>query len=385
MTAAPQSHRRKRCAGPPARLALAVALGLLAAPSAARAAPRPQDPFGSQSVPLEPTAPPPGEVEAQRALERGLAFLARQQESQPDGSLPGAGGEKHLPVPTTAIAALAFMATGSSPGRGPYGAHVERAIDYLTQRADLTPGSKTFGYIASEGDELSRMHGHGFATLALTQAYAMSPKTTRGQRVRQVIEAAVDLIERTQGLEGGWFYQPAASAQHENSVTVGLVQALRAAHDAGFEVDLGVVARAVDYVRRCQTPEGSFRYALDMDKTTIALTAAGISTLNFLGEYDGPEVARGMDVLARHIVAGHDPRRPVNFEYYERLYLALALWQHSDTRPFETWTRSERQHVLERQREDGGWYDKQFGACYATGMNCLFLALPQRLLPTFQR
>jgi hypothetical protein len=146
-----------------------------------------------------------------------------------------------------------------------------------------------------------------------------------------------------------------------------------------------VIARAVDYVRRCQTPEGSFRYALDLDKTTIALTAAGISTLNFLGEYDGPEVARGMDVLARHVVAGHDPRRPVNFPYYERLYLALALWQHSDSRPFETWMKGERQRVLESQREDGAWHYQQFGACYATGMNCLFLALPQRLLPTFQR
>ena len=60
--------------------------------------------------------------------------------------------------------------------------------------------------------------------------------------------AAVARIEGSQGDEGGWNYEPYRSLQHEGSVTVALVQALRAAKDAGVRVDPDVVARAVQYV-----------------------------------------------------------------------------------------------------------------------------------------
>jgi hypothetical protein len=321
------------------------------------------------------------------ALERGLAFLSAQQALQQDGSLPRAGGKRHVPVPTTALAALAFMACGSSPERGPYGHEVSMAVDYLALRADLSPGSKAHGFISFEGDELSRMHGHGFATLALTQAYAVSPRTTRGRRLETVLRAAIDRIEASQGLEGGWFYDATVSTEHENSVTVCLVQALRAARDLGFQIDTAVIEQAVDYIRRCQAEDGSFKYGLETDETTLALTAAGLSTLNFLGQYDGPEVERGMEVLWQRLEMRRDGRRgsDADFPYYERLYVALALWQHSDRRLFDAWMADEQVEILNEQRADGSWNSKQFGSCYATAMNCLVLALPQGLLPIFQR
>ena len=73
------------------------------------------------------------------------------------------------------------------------------------------------------------------------------------------------------------------------------------------------------------------------------------------------------------------------YPYYERLYIAMALWQHPDRRLFDSWAVGERERVLGTQNDDGSWDSKQFGDCYATAMNCLFLALPQGLLPTFQR
>ncbi len=327
------------------------------------------------------------EASTLQALERGLAFLARQQAAQQDGSLPKAGGRRHVPVPLTALAALAFMASGSSPERGPFGREVSLAVDYLSLRADLTPDSKTHGFISFEGDELSRMHGHGFATLALTQAYAMSPRTTRGRRLEVVLRAAIDRIEESQGLEGGWFYDPIASTQHENSVTVCLVQALRAARDLGLRIDGAVIERAVDYIRRCQAEDGSFKYGLETDETTLALTAAGLSTLNFLGQYDAPEVQRGMEVLWQRLEVRRDRRRrsEADYPFYERLYVALALWQHADRRLFDAWMASERAEILDDQHPDGSWDSEQFGSCYATAVNCLVLALPQGLLPIFQR
>lgn len=41
--------------------------------------------------------------------------------------------------------------------------------------------------------------------------------------------------------------------------------------------------------------------------------------------------------------------------------------------------------MLTSQREDGSWHDDRFGDVYATATNCLVLALPEGLLPIFQR
>jgi hypothetical protein len=339
----------------------------------------------------DPTLPagllPPGSARVERALERGLAFLAAQQARQQDGSFPRAGGQHYVPVPLAALGSLAWMASGSSPDRGPYGREVSLAIDYLLARAELTPGSPRRGYLASEGDPMSRMHGHGFATLALCEAFAVSPKTARGQRLGIVLEAAVDLISRSQGLEGGWMYEPTVQVQHENSVTVCLVQALRGARNSGLRVDPDVIARAVDYVGRCQNANGQFQYGLSTERTTTALTAAGIATLNAAGRYDTPQVQRAMDVLSQEL--GLRENRPRvgrgDWPFYERFYLAQALWQAPDRRLWENWWDDEIERVLAEQNADGSWRSESFGACYGTAMNCLFLAMPKGLLPIFQR
>lgn len=351
--------------------------------------PRPpaQDASG---VPLgrspELSDPAGGEGRVRAALTRGLDWLATQQSPAEDGAFSAGGGRQNVPVPVAALAALAFMSAGSAPDRGPHGAQVADAVDYLLARTDLVPGSPTHGYIASEGDAQSRMHGHAFATIALAQAWSMSARTPRGRRLGEALAAAVDLIQRSQGLEGGWMYEPRRTIEHENSVTVVIVQALRAARDAGVNVESQVIARAVDYIRRCQLEDGSFRYSLGSGETSVALTAAGLTTLNSAGVYEGQEIDRAIEALWRRLGLREDaPDQPARFPFYERFYLAQALWQHSDLRLYERWVELERERVLAAQQPDGSWLDAQFGACYATAMNCLFLAIPDGLLPIFQR
>lgn len=384
--------------GPPAAAALlAAALALeTASPGAAEDPPRPARVSAEARAAQEAEGAPASSSDrsaldepAALALERGLVWLAAEQAVVEDGSFPGAGGERNVPVPVSALAALAFMASGSSPERGPYGRNVALAIDYLLAHTDLVPGSATYGYVESEGDSQSRMHGHGFATIALAQAWSMSPRTPRGQRIQKALTAATALIEKSQGLEGGWYYEPRSEVQHENSVTVVLVQALRAARGAGISVDSEVISRAVEYIRRCQTEDGSFRYALSSGETSVALTAAGLTILQSAGIYQGGEIERGTEALWRgvtHRGSGADPlRAEVPFPHYERLYLGQALWQHSDPRLYAGWIGGERELLLAEQNPDGSWSDPQFGACYATAMNCLFLAIPAGLLPIFQR
>lgn len=373
-------------------LASAALAASLAAVAAAEVRPREDPPPRAQepapALPLAEVGPSPArdDARAHAALQRGLTWLATQQSLSEDGAFAAAGGRQNVPVPVAALAALAFMAAGSAPDRGPHGANVGRAVDYLLARVDLVPGSPTLGYISSEGDGQSRMHGHAFATIALAQAWSMSASTTRGRRVGEALAAAVGLMQRSQGLEGGWMYEPRRTIEHENSVTVVIVQALRAARDAGVAVDAEVIARAVAYIRRCQLDDGSFRYSLGSGETSVALTAAGLTTLNSAGVYEGPEIDRAIEALWRRLgLREDDPDQPARFPYYERFYLAQALWQHADLRLYERWVALELERVLAAQAEDGSWSDAQFGSCYATAMNCLFLAIPDGLLPIFQR
>ncbi len=338
-----------------------------------------------QQAPIERTvAETPRDVAVHGALARGLAWLAKRQAEGLDGSIPvGANAEVHVPVATTALGALALMAGGNADGRGALGANVLRAVDYLLAH------SKADGFIGRDTEPPGvKMHGHGFATLALAQAYSVSPRTGRGERLRGALQAAVRLIERSQGGEGGWFYAPMRSPQHEGSVTVCLVQALRAARNAGINVDFGVVRRAEEYVKKTQRENGLFAYELGNPDVpaTLALTAAGVSTLYALGEYAGDSVEHGIDAIWRELeLRALGTGELSRFPHYERLYLAEALWQHPDPTHFERWSRKEFKDLLAEQEPEGNWKDAQYGDGYATAMNCLVLAMSEELLPIFQR
>ncbi|MBK7874776.1 MAG: hypothetical protein IPJ77_03335 [Planctomycetes bacterium] len=367
----------------------------------------------STRVQLGPSAvpPPPPETRiddaAERSLQRALDRLAALAAESPDGSLPPHGlteaeGRGFAPLAVDALAALAWMGGGSQPGRGPHGAALATVIDRLLDRCELDPNATTPGYLSQDGDALSRMHGHGFASLALSQAWTMSTHTERGARIAQSLSLSLRCIERAQGLEGGWFYEPRKSLEHEGSITITLVQALRGARDAGVGVDATTVGRAIEYVRRSQKEDGSFRYALGDPASSVALTAASVATLNAAGTYGGTEVEEGWAWLFRALEARSDPEaafapnplepsswkkdtRRLYCRYYERLYVAQCLWQHADPKVFERWVRDETRSVLVTQRDDGSWHDAQFGDAYATAMNALFLEIPLGLLPIFQR
>jgi len=321
---------------------------------------------------------------ARRSLDDGLAYLAKRMTESEDGALPVSDGrrEEFAPVGISALGCLAFMAVGSTPGRGPYGNEVNRILDYLLRHTNLSPGEREFGYISAQGDLKSEMHGHGYGTLALAEAYGM----TGSERLRPALLAAVRLIEKTQGSEGGWYYNPRREAQHEGSITICLVQALRAARNSGISVDGGVIRTAEDYVRRLQKDDGTFRYQLGDERSSVALTGAAITTLNMAGRYDDTIIQSAIDAIWSGLgLVEEGVRRTADWTFYERLYIAQAFWQLSDTSHFERWYDEERAKIVRTQRKDGGWRGTRFGDCYATSINCLVLATPEGVLPIFQR
>ncbi len=65
--------------------------------------------------------------ETDKAIESGLAWLAHSQNA--DGSFGTSTYRGNIAV--TSLAGLAFMSDGSSPGRGPHGAQIDKALSYV--------------------------------------------------------------------------------------------------------------------------------------------------------------------------------------------------------------------------------------------------------------
>jgi len=83
------------------------------------------------------------------------------------------------------------------------------------------------------------MYGHGFATLFLGEVYGMSPN----EDLKEKLQKAVILIQKTQNARGGWRYQP-RPYDDDISVTIAEIMALRAARDAGIKVEKEVIDKA---------------------------------------------------------------------------------------------------------------------------------------------
>lgn len=323
----------------------------------------------------------------QRSVLAGIEHLARQQD--PDS---GAFGAEKARIAVTALGSLAFLAHGSIPGRGPHGETVEKALVYLL-RHGRPPDAKRSDriYFEAEGDDYSRMHGHGFATLALAEAYGMFGGRVGAYPPKEVhakIQGAVNLIESSQTRDGGWGYYPENDGSHEGSITVCQVQALRSAKDAGFRVKIQTIEKALDYLSRSQDKRsGGFKYSLQDPKTSYALTAAAVSTLNALGVYDENSVDRGIDFMERTF----EPTVDAEWFFYGNLYAAQAYYQHRRGRHWERWFQTVRKLLLDRQGhpEPGAWVAlhrlEDYGSAYATACALLILQVPYQYLPIFQK
>ncbi len=336
------------------------------------------------------------EPRIEKAVSRGLEWLASPESFvRRDGSFLLGDAENPAPVAITAIAVLSFLAHGEQEGRGKYGHIISSGIDYLLKHQVNSPGRVEDGYFRADNDKLSRTHGHGYATLCLAEALGtagyLEDSPIQEKDIRSSLIKAVRFIERIQGPSGGWYYYPYRDPEsHEGSVTICLVQALRAARNAGIYVDYKVIEKAEKYVKRLQKPNGSFRYMLGSTRSTMALTAAAIATLNMAGLYDDPAIEKGMRWLKsqepflfrrRDILGELDTM----FPYYERLYLAQAYWQAGNLSHWKRWFKKEVNYLLSRQKRDGSWKSKKYGSVYATAMNCLVLQMPYNYLPIFRR
>lgn len=307
---------------------------------------------------------------AEASIERGLEFLSRGQRD--DGSF-GPSGYAHN-VGVCGLAGMAFMSGGSTPGRGPYGAEINKCVDFVLANTAQS-GFINVPHLNQHGP----MYGHGFGTMFLAETYGMTFRSDH----RDKLNRAVALIINTQNAEGGWRYQPQREQQADISVTVSQVMALRAARNAGLSVPKETMDRAVAYIERCQNQDGGFMYQAAVGgESGFARTAAAVAALNGAGIYEGPVVEGGLAYLARFVPSGSSYHRE-SYYVYGHYYAVQVMWQAGDA-AWLSWYPAIRDELVAHQNSDGSWSDP-IGGEYGTAMATLILQVPQDWLPIFQR
>jgi hypothetical protein len=313
--------------------------------------------------------------ETLRAVNKGLDFLAAKQGD--DGSWIIGGGEAY-PVAMTGLAGTALLAHGDSPTRGPYSRNVQGAVEYLVRCA--TPNGLITGPTQESG---MPMHGHGFALLFLASVYGMIGKESLRQQVGAAIRKAVALTSQAQSAQGGWTYVPGSG--DEGSVTVTQVQALRAAHNAGFLVPRGVIEEAVRYLERCRTPEGGIRYSLlSGGGPRLPISAAAVATLYNAGQFDGPIATDCLKYVWDQFRSSEEWNKGGGHAFYTHLYAAQGFYMAGDEY-WDAYFPKARDQLAAMQAPDGSWNGDGIGQVYGTAIAAIILQLPFKYLPVFQR
>jgi squalene cyclase len=314
------------------------------------------------------------------AIQKALDFLKSAQNQ--DGSF---GDSYH--VANSALAGLAFLGSGNTYNRGPYTTQIRKVLQYILDRQDR------WGFI---DDHQCRMHGHGYATLFLAETHGMLPPE-RQKHVYKALRKACRVILDSQTFRGGWDYYPShtvgsrAQLADEGSITVTVVQALRAARNAGLNIPKASIDKGLKYMQECMTPDGcKYRYTDGSSWKSYALTAAAVSVLNASGVYESKALDMGLAFMRKRIAEVDVPLKASKWPWYGNLYAAQALWQTGGT-DWENFYRKSFPYLVNTQAANGSWdgsrggWGSGYGDVFATSIAALMLEIPLAYLPIFER
>jgi hypothetical protein len=305
--------------------------------------------------------------------DKGMAYLAKTQTERGDwpGQNQGPG--------VTGLALMVFLASGDDPNFGLYANNVRRAVRKL-----ISDQNAVTGYLGNT------MYHHGFAMLALAEAYGAVDDRhlwPAGQQQPRSIGAALELAVRMaitsqkKNADGGWRYMP-ESTDADTSVTGAVLMGLLAARNAGIEVPDENIDKAITFYKRRTSQSGQVVYA-GLGGFDESLARISIATLVYA-------VARRKDLPEYKATLGYLKGRldyfgtsGMGWMDYQRYYQAQAFYQ-GDVEAWKKWNTLLTRHLKQTQQTDGSISDR-LGPEAGTALALLALALNYKFLPIYER
>ena len=282
-----------------------------------------------------------GKKEAEAAVLKGLKWLVEHQ--SPDGSW-GPTNKGAM----TGFALLSFLGHGETPVSAEFGPTVQKGLDWLVEN-----GKKNQGRLSMAGSfNQPGVYEHAIATYALGEYYTM----TKDERVADLLKQSVDYIVKGQAADGGWQYGYAQGPESDTSVSGWQIQALKAAHLSGLNIE-GVdpaLDKAMLNLKRVQKDDGSFGY---VNKSTgrYSLTGAGVLCTYFWKQDKDKSVREGIEFILKQTDKDHPvDYRHENADLYAWYYNTQACLMVGGS-AWTKWNRLFQDQLIKNQNPDGSW------------------------------
>jgi hypothetical protein len=305
--------------------------------------------------------------------DRGLQWLIKNQTDEGDWR----GGNQGPGV--TGMALMAFLASGEDPNFGMYSTQIRRALRSIIASQDANTG-----YMGNS------MYHHGFAMLALAEAYGVvdernlwpaSEAKARQRSIGAALELAVRAAVTSQKKNsyGGWRYSP-DSNDADTSVSGAVLVGLLAARNAGIEVPDESIDRAISYYQSMTSDSGQVGYSGGMGGFDESIPRISIACLVYsVGRRkDLPQHTSTLNYLKQRL-----EQPSSHYREYGLYYQAQALFQ-GDIEAWEKWNKLLIRQLKESQQPDGS-FKGDLGQEVGTSLSLLALALNYRFLPIYER
>ncbi len=324
---------------------------------------------------------------SEAAVEKGLKWLAAHQREDGSWSLQHShfqckgeclpDSSMDCPTAATGLALLCFLGAGHSHVEGDYQQEVRRGLDWLVAQSREGDLRTSLDQVAPAGT--SGMYAHGFAAIALCEAYGM----TLDRTLIQPCEEAIDFIARAQDpVGGGWRYSPGDSG--DTSVVGWQIMALVSARMSGLNVPDEVRERALRFLQSVHLPStDEFGYT-GKGRGTVATTAiGGLCSLYLHASLDR--------VSQQRISKSLGMQDPKSNNEYANYYISLVL-HHLGGEQWRVWNAACRNTLVASQvrygHAAGSWnpdshWGRRGGRLYSTCMSVLTLEVYYRHLPLY--
>jgi hypothetical protein len=352
-----------------------------------------------------------GGAGTERAVELGLAFLARHQSADGSWSLhnfdagrnyTNAGaGQMQSSTAGTGLALLSFLGAGYTHTDGKYHDVVRRGLGYLVDH------QKPDGDLFVPTDERSNLnawlYSHGIASIALCEAYGM----TRDKALRTPAQHALAfIVDAQEPNEGGWRYSPRRGS--DTSVSGWQVMALKSGELAGLTVPSTTYSRLTHWLDSAQGAGGDpSHYAyrpramqFHQREPSRVMTAEALLMRQYLGwRRDNPNMVQGARWIAQNLPEYGTPTssQPSGQRDAYYWYYATQVMFQMQGELWEQWNHNLRALLLASQVPDGplgGSWDPRLpvpdrwgnegGRIYVTALHLLMLEVYYRHLPIYQ-
>jgi hypothetical protein len=353
-----------------------------------------------------------GTARSEAAVEAALKWFAEHQ--WPDGgwrfdleACPNCNGQcrnsgnHQSSTAATGLALLCYLGAGYTHEEGKYQEVVSRGLYFLQEKMIVTTHGGDLrdakvdsgegmpelgGVLGAQVAAMRRdtMYSQGIASLALTEAYAM----TRDRGLREPAELAVKFILNAQYQDGGWRYTPNWELPMGGDATVSgwQIAVLKSATLAGIDVPYDVWLKISMFLDSIQVNQAQYLYVVgDSPNRRTAATPIGL-LCRMIGGWT--KEYRPLQQMASEISDVPPKNKDVYFNYY-----ASQVLHHLGGANWEKWNPKMREYLIDSQategHETGSWYfaephSSTGGRLYTTAMATMTLEVYYRYMPLYK-